>query len=129
LTPTTPPIPTAPISGLATFTSDGSVVETDTSEVVPGLTLVGGFTYGTPGHGIWQVLPTLTNLYVQYFSLTATADGSLYSKTITTMTVGLNATGNQFSGTYTATHSTTTGVTTTSTGKVSGQLIPHPLFP
>jgi hypothetical protein len=58
LTPiTVSPTPAAQIAGLATFTTDGSVIETDTSEVVPGVssTSSGSATYGTPGHGIWRV--------------------------------------------------------------------------
>ena len=128
LTPTSAPIPIA-ISGLATFTAEGSMVETDTSEVVPGVSSTGAPTYGTPGHGIWQVLPDLTGLYVQYISLVASADGSLYARNITTMTVTLNATGSQFSGSYTTAEASVSGVTTTTSGTVKGQLIPHPALP
>src|SRR5579871_5000850 len=62
LTPTAPPTPpVVVIPGLATFTTDGSVVETDGSEVAPGpASSTSGATYGTPGHGIWQLLPSLT---------------------------------------------------------------------
>jgi hypothetical protein len=128
LTPTAAPIPTV-ISGLATFTSDGSVVETDTSEVVPGVASTGASTYGTPGHGIWQALPDWVGLYVQYISLVASADGSLYARNITTMTVTLNSTGNQFSGSYTTAQALVSGQTTTTSGTIKGQLIPHPALP
>jgi hypothetical protein len=127
LTPTAAPLPTA-ISGLATFTSEGSMVETDTSEVVPSLS-TGAPTYGTPGHGIWQALPDWTGLYVQYISLVASADGSLYARNITTMTVTLNSTGSQFSGGYTTSQATVSGQTTTTSGTIKGQLIPHPALP
>jgi hypothetical protein len=128
LTPTAAPIPTV-ISGLATFTTEGSMVETDTSEAVPGLSSTGAPTYGTPGHGIWQALPDWTGLYVQYISLVASADGSLYARNITTMTVTLNATGSQFSGSYTTAQASVSGVTTTTSGTIKGQLIPHPTLP
>jgi hypothetical protein len=53
LTPVSPIVPAlVPIQGLATFTSDGSVIETDATEVVPMIGLAGMTTYGTPGHGI-----------------------------------------------------------------------------
>ena len=129
LTPTAPPVPTAPISGLATFTSDGSVIETDTSEVVPGVGSTGAATYGTPGHGIWQVTPALTNLYAQYYSLAANPDGSLASKNITGMVVTLNSDGTAFSGRYTTTQASASGQTTTTSGTIKGQLIPHPALP
>lgn len=129
LTPTTPPIPTAPILGLATFTSDGSVIETDTAEVVPGLASTGAATYGTAGHGIWQVSPALTSLYVQFISLVANANGSLDAKNLTTLIVTLNSTGNTFSGTFTNSQAFVTGQTKNTTGTVTGQLIPHPALP
>ena len=133
LTPTTPPTPTAPIWGLATFTTDGSVVETDTSEVVPGTASTVGATasatYGTPGHGIWQVAPAVTNLFVEYLSLVANPDGSLFSKKVTTMIVTLTSNGAQLAGTYTTTEALSSGTTTTTSGSVKGQLIPHPALP
>jgi hypothetical protein len=128
LTPTAGPVPIA-ISGLATFTAEGSMVETDTSEVVPAVASTGALTYGTPGHGIWQVLPAFTGLYVQYISLVASADGSLYARNITTMTVTVNSAGTQFNGSYTTSQASVTGTTTTTSGTVKGQLIPHPTLP
>jgi len=128
LTPAAAPVPIA-ISGLATFTSDGSTIETDTSEVVPGLASTGALIYGTPGHGIWQVLPAFTGLYVQYISLVASADGSLYARNVTTMTVTVNSAGTQFSGNYTTSEAFVSGQTTTTSGTVKGQLIPHPALP
>lgn len=130
LTPGTPPTPTAATFGLATFTSDGSVIETDTSEVVPSLgSTTGAATYGTPGHGIWQVLPSLSSLYVQYISLAVNPDGSLSAKNLTTLIVTVNSSANQFTGSYTTTQTSVSGQTKTTSGTAAGQLIPHPLFP
>jgi hypothetical protein len=126
LTPATPPIPSIPVPGLATFTPDGSVIETDAMEVVPGP----GPTYGTPGHGIWQLSPAFTNFFVQFTSIVANHNGSLHAKTTTTMTVALDSTGTQFSGGYTSQVVDPTGhVTKMISGQVAGQLIPHPLLP
>src|SRR5215471_16365972 len=46
-----------PIEALATFTKDGSAVETDSAEVVPATGSAGNTIYATPGHGIWQPAP------------------------------------------------------------------------
>lgn len=131
LTPTTPPTPpVVVIPGLATFTSDGSVVETDGSEFVaipPSGTPAAR--PSTPGHGIWQIGNTPASLFVQYFSIVFQADGALYAKNLTTMFLTLNSKGNQFSGTYTTTQ-VMGGVTTVlSSGTVSGTLIPHVPLP
>lgn len=120
LTPATPPIPAIPIPGLATFTTDGSVMETDGAEVAN----------RTPGHGIWQALPTGTNLYVQFISILVNTNGSLRAQNTTTMSVGLDSTGTMMKGTYTSQIVDPTGhVLQMSAGSVSGNLIPHPKFP
>jgi hypothetical protein len=132
LTPiTVSPTPAAQIAGLATFTTDGSVIETDTSEVVPGVssTSSGSATYGTPGHGIWQVSPAITNLIVEYISLVANSDGSVEARNLTTMIVALTSTGTGFAGTYTTTTASSSGQSKTTSGMVKGQLIPHPALP
>jgi hypothetical protein len=126
LTPVAP-ASTGAIPGLATFTSDGSTIETDASEVVPNPSAPN--TYGTPGHGIWQPLPSGTGLYVQYISIVANSDGSLYAKNETTITVTLNSTSTSFSGSYTTDTVTATGTVTTVSGTISGTLIPHPKLP
>ncbi|MFN7997940.1 MAG: hypothetical protein U0Q18_30245 [Bryobacteraceae bacterium] len=126
LVPTTPPIPSIPVPGLATFTSDGTVVETNALEVVPGSTP----TFSTPGHGIWQPGPAVPTLFVQFISVVANANGSLNAKNNTTMTLMLNAAGTQFKGGYTTVRVDPTGKTIqTISGTVSGQIIPHPLLP
>ncbi len=131
LVPNTPPIPAIPIQGLATFTSDGTVIETDASQVVPGLSASGaGTTYATPGHGIWQPGPAITNLFVQFISVVANSDTSLYGKNTTTMTVALDSTGAKMRGAYTSQLVDPSGnVLKTISGTVTGQLIPHPKLP
>lgn len=133
LTPTTP-TPGVSIPGLATFTADGSVVETDGLEVVPNLgpAEVIAATFSTPGHGVWQLLPARTNFYVQYISIVANPDGGLNSYDTTTMTVGVvSATAmTRLSGEYTTVRTDPNGnVMKTVSGTVAGQLIPHPKFP
>jgi hypothetical protein len=109
------------VSGLATFTADGSAVETDTGEAAA---------HATPGHGIWQPAPVFGSLYIQFISLSANPNGSLHSKRIVKMFVTPNAAGDQFSGEYSFEVVDPTGrVMTTGSGTVTGQLIPHPLLP
>jgi len=133
-TPTAPPTPpVVVIPGLATFTSDGSVVETDGSEVAPGpASSTGAATYGTPGHGIWQLLPSMTGFYISFTSLSVNANGSLNSTSVTVATVSLASTtkGTMLTGQYTTTTSGPSGVPPkTTTGQLNGLLIPHPLLP
>ena len=131
LTPSTPPVPpVAQIPGLATFTADGSVIETDGTEFVPMVSSTPLANPSTPGHGIWQPGPAVGTLYVQYISLALDTNGGLYARNVTTMILSLNNAGNQFSGTYTTAQATVSGTTRiVASGKVSGQLIPHPALP
>src|SRR5215471_1564374 len=55
-----------PIEALATFTADGSVVETDSTEIVPTISSAGNMIYGTPAHGIWQPAPAVGNLFIRF---------------------------------------------------------------
>src|SRR5689334_6759288 len=74
----------SPISALATFTSDGSMIETDTSEVASLSSSAKTDRVSTAGHGIWQPAPAYGNLYIQFISLIANPDGTLYArKTVT----------------------------------------------
>ncbi|MGD0364216.1 MAG: hypothetical protein ABSC93_25345 [Bryobacteraceae bacterium] len=123
----TPPV--VPIPGLATFTTDGSVIETDGSEFVPNPSAATPLSGSTPGHGIWQIANTPETLFVQYISLVLNTDGSLYARNITTMFVTLNNKGNQFSGSYTTDQAIGTVTKVLSTGTVSGTLIPHVPLP
>jgi len=129
LTPSASPTPTAQIPGLATFTADGSVVETDGLAFVPGPSGTAAVRPATPGHGIWQLANTPTTLYVQYISLLLNADGSLYGRNITTMFLTENTRGNQFTGSYTTNQVIGNVTVVLSSGKVSGTLIPHVPLP
>ncbi|MGO4883297.1 MAG: hypothetical protein ACLP59_21125 [Bryobacteraceae bacterium] len=127
LTPTTPPTPPViEIPGLATFTTDGSVVETDGSEYAPNPSSTGAVPKAaTPGHGIWEIGNTPTSLYIQYFSLVLNPDGSLFGRNVTTMLVALSNSGKSFSGSYTTDQIAGGTTTIISSGTVSGNLIPH----
>jgi len=119
-----------PVPALATFTSDGSMVETDATEVVPTFDSAGTAVYGTPGHGIWQPGPAVGNLFIQFISLFVNGNTTLHAKKIVTITGALDSTGNRFSGNY---HfelvDPTAHIITTGSGTVTGQKIPHPLLP
>jgi len=130
LTPTAPPTPpVVEIPGLATFTTDGSAIETDGSEFVPNPPSTTPVNGGTPGHGIWQQGNTPESLYIEYISLVLNADGSLYARNITTMLVTLNSAGDQFKGSYTTDQVIGASTKVVSSGTVSGQLIPHVPLP
>ena len=130
------------ISGLATFTSDGTVIETDTSETVPmpvsaqldtgreRASARGAAVFGTPGHGIWQPSPVFGSLFIRFTSLFTNPDSTLRSKRIVTMTVTLNSTGDEFGGGYSFVMLEPTGqAITTGSGTVTAQLMTHPLLP
>jgi hypothetical protein len=111
----------AQFSGLATLTSDGSVIETDTSE--PALRL-------TPGHGTWQTSPAAGRWFIRFTNLTANRNGSLRAKRILTLTMELNSTGDQFSGGYSFEIADPSGqAITTGPGTMTGQLMVRPLLP
>jgi hypothetical protein len=119
-----------PVPGLATFTSDGSAVETDATEVVPMMIAAGTAVYGTPGHGIWQPGPAVGNLFIQFISLMVNPNTTLHAKKIVTITGTLDSTGNHFSGNYHFELVDPTGhIITMGSGTVTGQRIPHPLLP
>src|SRR5262249_31146194 len=117
-TGSTPPA----IEGLATFTSDGTVAETDTTAILGRV---------SPGHGIWQNGPIPGGyLFVRFMSLMPNLHGTLQAKRIVTMFLTVNATGDQFSGPYDIQVINTNGdVISTGAGKVDGKLIAHPLLP
>jgi|HubBroStandDraft_1064217.scaffolds.fasta_scaffold02706_3 hypothetical protein len=127
-TSTTPPV--TDIAGLATFTTDGAVIETDGSEFVEHpVSTTPIAVVASPGHGIWQIANTPGTLFVQYFSLVFHTDGALYAKNVTTIFLTLNNTGNQFTGTYTTDQVIGSVTTVLSSGTISGQLIPHVPLP
>jgi hypothetical protein len=116
---------------LATFTSDGTVIEPDTSEVVPiPVSTTGSIVFGTPGHGIWQPSPVFGSLFVRFTNLFTYLNSTLHSKRIVTMTVELNSTGDKFGGGYSFEIVDPTGRTiTTGSGTVTANLMVHPLLP
>ena len=115
------PTATIAVSGLLTFTSDGTVIETDTSEAALG---------ATPAHGIWQPGPVPGHWFVRFSSLRANANGSLRSRRIVTLGITVNSTGDEFSGGFSFEVVDPTGhILTTGTGTIVGQLMPHPALP
>jgi hypothetical protein len=110
------------IEGLATFTSDGTVAETDTMSILG---------HASPGHGIWQRGPIPGGyLFVRFMSLRPNPNGTLHAKQIVTMFLTVNSTGDQFSGSYDIQTVNANGDTiATSRGIVDGKLIAHPLLP
>lgn len=130
LTPTTPPVPAIQIPALATFTTDGSVIETDGSEAAPLVSTTARPVFGTPGHGIWQPAPAVGTLYIQFFSLMVNSNSSLHATRNVIITGALDPTGTIFNGAYTAQVIDPTGhVISMTSGAVVGQKIPHPLLP
>jgi hypothetical protein len=130
LTPTTSSGTAVSYPGLATFTTNGSVVETDGTEYAS-IPVTSGAPpkAATSGHGVWGPDNTPLALLVQYISLVVNADGSLYAKRMTTMVLTVSSTGETFSGTY-ATNQVVGGSTTViSSGTVSGTLIPQLIVP
>lgn len=133
LTPNTPPVTTPPvisIPALATFTSDGSMIETDGTEAVPAIMAGGTVVYGTAGHGIWQPAPAIGNLFIQFINLMVNSNATLHAKRIVTITGAIDSTGDHFSGAYTYQIVDPTGhAVTMGSGTVKGQKIPHPALP
>src|ERR1700693_6058586 len=73
-----PPTTAPTIYALATFTSDGSAIETDSSEVAPVSPAMITGVHATAGHGIWQPAPAFGNLFIQFISFVVNPNGSLY---------------------------------------------------
>jgi hypothetical protein len=96
VSPTSPP-QFQPIPGVITFTSDGTVLESDGGEVAP--TVIPGVPtqYGTAGHGVWkcgeygEVTLKLIEVFV-FPDDTLSATGTLK------FTLKLNANGDAFAG-------------------------------
>ena len=119
-----------PIDALATFTTDGSVVETDSSEAVPTLTAAGNTIYGTPAHGIWQPAPAVGYLFIRFTSLLVNDNGTLHARKIVTMSGALDSTGDNFKGNYGFELIDRFGkVLASGSGTMKGQRIVHPLLP
>jgi hypothetical protein len=110
------------VEGLATFTSDGTVVETDTMSILGGI---------SPGLGIWQHGPIPGGyFFVRFVSLRPNPNGTLHTKQTVTMLLTVNSTGDQFSGPYYSQVVDAKGDSiSASKGTVEGRLIAHPLLP
>jgi hypothetical protein len=110
------------IEGLATFTSDRTAIETDTTEILGRV---------SPGHGIWQNGPIPGGyLFVRFTSLVPNLNGTLHSKRILTMFLTLNSAGDQFSGPYDFQIVNASGdIISNGKGTVAGKLMVHPLLP
>jgi len=132
LTPTASTTPLG-IPGLATFTTDGSVIETDGAELSPLSPSTAPNTAASPGHGVWQPAPAAGTLYVRYVSIVVNDVGLLLGTNVTTMTdvtVLSSTTSSTFAGSYTTQFIDSAGtVGRTTTGTVKGELIPHPKLP
>jgi hypothetical protein len=121
LTPTASPTAEPSVTGLATFTSDQSVIETDTNAAALRL---------TPGHGVWQLGPVVGHWYVRFNNLESSPNGTLRATRITTITGAFNATGNQITGSFYSELIDPSGhVVTSGSGDVTGQLMQIPLLP
>jgi hypothetical protein len=110
------------IEGLATFTSDGTAIETDTTGILGRV---------SPGHGIWQNGPIPGGyLFVRFTSLVPNLNGTLHSKQILTMFLTLNSTGDEFTGPYDFQIVNARGdIISNGKGTVAGKLMVHPLLP
>ena len=127
-TPTT--VPAVQIPGLATFTADGSLVETDATEVTPEAAATNSATGGTPGHGTWQTGPAAGNFFIQFMSLVVNHTGVLQDRRIVTITGTIDNTGNRFTGTYESHLTSPAGhVTGTTMGGFTADRITHPELP
>jgi hypothetical protein len=125
-----PPTTAPTIYALATFTLDGSAIETDSSEVAPMSPAMTTGVHATAGHGIWQPAPAFGNLYIQFISLVVNPNGSLYGRKTVTIGGALDSTGNNFSGSYSYVLTAPSGgVLATGSGTAAGQRIPHPALP
>ena len=125
-----PPTTAPTIYALATFTSDGSAIEADSSEVAPISPAVTNGFRATAGHGIWQPAPAFGNLYIQFINLVVNSNGSLYARKTVTIGGALDSTGNNFSGSYSYVLTDPSGgVLATGSGTAAGQRIPHPALP
>jgi hypothetical protein len=110
------------IEGLATFTSDGTAIETDTTGILGRV---------SPGHGIWQNGPIPGGyFFVRFTSLLPNLNGTLHSKQILTMFLTLNSTDDEFSGPYDFQIVNAGGdIISNGKGTVAGKLMVHPLLP
>lgn len=131
VSPSSTTVPAVQTQGLATFTADGSLVETDATEVIPGPAATNaGSTSGTPGHGIWQPGPAIGNFFIQFMSLVVNHTGVLEDRRIVTITGTIDNTGNHFTGNYESHLISPAGhVTDATMGSFTADRITHPALP
>lgn len=81
-----------PLPALFTFTSDGTLVETDGGSLVP---FMG--TFGSPGHGVWRSLGK-HRFELKNIILVVNSDGTLFLTGTVHLTLRVSADGNSFQG-------------------------------
>jgi hypothetical protein len=123
-------VPAVQIPGLVTFTADGTLVETDATEVTPGAAATNAATSGTPGHGIWQPGPAAGNFFIQFMSLVVNHAGVLQDRRVVTITGAIDNTGNHFAGNFESHLISPSGhVTGTTMGSFTADRLVHPALP
>ena len=86
------PVQFPPIPALFTFTSDGTLVETDGGSLVPFMD-----TFGSPGHGVWRKIGN-RKYEMKNIILVVNSDMTLFLTGTIRLTVRVSADGNSFQG-------------------------------
>jgi hypothetical protein len=89
------PVQFAPIPALFTFTSDGTLVETDGGGLQPSPDLK---MFGSPGHGVWRKLKDHTYEFKNVIIVINAVDATLFLTITVHMTVVLDKSGDKFKG-------------------------------
>lgn len=84
-----------PIPALFTFTSDGTLVETDGGSLVPFMN-----TFGSPGHGVWRKIGN-HRYEIKNIILVVNSDMTLFLTGTIRLTVKVSANGDSFQGSAT----------------------------
>ena len=85
-----------PIPGLITFTSDGTVIESDGGEVAPTSTPV-GTQYGTTGQGVWQDEGE-KGIHMKLIEIFANSDNTLGARGVLRFALQVNEAKNTIAG-------------------------------
>jgi hypothetical protein len=86
------PVQFPPLPALFTFTSDGTLVETDGGSLVPFMD-----TFGSPGHGVWRKTGR-HKFEMKNIIIVVNSDGTLFLTGTIRLTVQLSADGDSFQG-------------------------------
>lgn len=86
------PVQFPPLPALFTFTSDGTLVETDGGSLVPFMD-----TFGSPGHGVWRKVGN-RRFELKNIILVVNSDGTLFLTGTIRLTVRVSANGDSFQG-------------------------------